>query len=189
MPPRDPAHDGGQDVGIEGVVAFDRSPTQAPFPRLCSVGATCFGAKNSKKSSAAFPIPTRVPGATDPRVGVIDNGIGSALAPWTLGRIDHLTATQVDAVHGTNVAGILLAGQSANGPAIPPERGGRELHDGAEEMAGSICRRERRWGVATGAVSLLWRSLARHGSGLGRGRRSNLDRHVYSVNPSQITMQ
>lgn len=138
MPPRDPAHDGGQDVGIEGVVAFDRSPTQAPFPRLCSVGATCFGAKNSKKSSAAFPIPTRVPGATDPRVGVIDNGIGSALAPWTLGRIDHLTATQVDAVHGTNVAGILLAGQSANGPAIPPERGGRELHDGAEEMAGMV---------------------------------------------------
>ena len=41
-------------------------------------------------------------------------------------------------MHGTNVAGILLAGQSANGPAIPPEPGGRELHDGAEEMAGMV---------------------------------------------------
>ena len=41
-------------------------------------------------------------------------------------------------MHGTNVAGILLAGQDANGPAIPPEPGGCELQDGAEKMAGMV---------------------------------------------------
>ena len=41
-------------------------------------------------------------------------------------------------MHGTNVASILLAGQSANGPAIPPEPAGCELQDVAEEMVGMV---------------------------------------------------
>jgi hypothetical protein len=85
--------------------------------------------KDAKSTAAVFPMPMRVPGNTYPRVGVIDSGIGSALAPWTLGRFDHLTPAQVDAVHGSNVAGILLAGQSANGPAIASEPDGCELYD------------------------------------------------------------
>ena len=107
--------------GIRSLTTQGSVPTSPQ--RRCNL---FWSKKNSKKSGAAFPTPTCVPGATDPRVGVIDN------------RIDHLTATQVDAVHGTNVAGILLAGQAGNGPAIPPDPVGRERHDGAEEMAGMV---------------------------------------------------
>jgi hypothetical protein len=96
--------------------------------------------KDSKQSGAAFPIPTRVPEA------LIHASVSSTAAwdlrwlRWTLGRFDHLTPAQVDAVHGSNVAGILLAGQSANGPAIPPEPDGCELHDVAQGMAGMVKR-------------------------------------------------
>ena len=194
--------------GIRSLTTQGSVPTSPQ--RRCNL---FWSKKNSKKSGAAFPTPTCVPGATDPRVGVIDNGIGSALAPWTLGRIDHLTATQVDAVHGTNVAGILLAGQAGNGPAIPPDPVGRERHDGAEEMAGMVL--FLRSGAAshvTGRAlvrgrrsNVSWagagreRDLRRQGvrsheavpraKALAPARTRNSDRHVYSDNPSQITMQ
>jgi subtilisin family serine protease len=85
--------------------------------------------QNANSTPKAFPLPTRVEGNSYPRIGVIDSGVGAALAPWTLARFDHLTPDKVDAVHGSKVAGILIAGQSANGPAIAAEPDGCEVYD------------------------------------------------------------
>lgn len=85
--------------------------------------------KDAKDTGKPFPLPTRVAGNSYPRIGVIDSGLGQALSPWTLGRFDHLTPAQVDAVHGSKVAGILVAGQAANGPSVAAEPDGCEVYD------------------------------------------------------------
>ena len=77
----------------------------------------------------AFALPAPAPGSSYPKIGIIDSGVGAAFAAWTLGRFDHLTRDQVDAAHGSNVAGIVIAGQAANGPAIAPERDGCQVYD------------------------------------------------------------
>jgi hypothetical protein len=77
----------------------------------------------------AFGLPSRATERRYPRIGVIDSGIGSSLSGWTLGRFDHLQATDVDPEHGTRVATLMLAGQAANGPSIAPEPDGCELYD------------------------------------------------------------
>lgn len=77
----------------------------------------------------AFALPIPVAGATYPKLGIIDSGVAAPFAAWTLGRFDHLTPAQVDAAHGSNVAGLVIAGQAANGPAIAPERDGCQIYD------------------------------------------------------------
>ncbi|MEI9899208.1 MAG: AAA family ATPase [Hyphomicrobium sp.] len=85
--------------------------------------------KSTKPVPQAFKLPTPAPDAKYPRVGIIDSGIGKVFDPWLIERFDHLKPGQFDARHGSNVAGLALAGQGANGPAIAPERDGCLLYD------------------------------------------------------------
>lgn len=85
--------------------------------------------KDQPVAAKPFLLPTPVPGAAYPRIGVIDSGVSQELQAWTIGRFDHLKPAQVDAAHGTMVAGIIVAGQAANGPAIAPERDGCQIYD------------------------------------------------------------
>lgn len=85
--------------------------------------------KDHPQAATAFQIPVPTPGTAYPRIGIIDSGVSSALAPWTLGRFDYLKVNQVDAAHGTTVAGLAVAGQAANGPAIAPEPDGCQIYD------------------------------------------------------------
>jgi hypothetical protein len=80
-------------------------------------------------TGSEFAMPQRVTGRQYPKVGVIDTGIAAPLAAWTLGRFDHLPIADVDMAHGTKVAGLLVAGQGANGRAIAPESDGCDLYD------------------------------------------------------------
>jgi hypothetical protein len=80
-------------------------------------------------SAEAFPIPVRINDRKYPKIGVIDSEIGAPLANWTLGRFDHLQPADLDVSHGTRVAGIVVAGQGANGPAIAPESDGCDVFD------------------------------------------------------------
>ena len=84
-----------------------------------------------KESGAgqSFTLPIPVAGANYPKVGIIDSGISQQFKAWTLGRFDHLTPAQVDAAHGSTVAGLIVAGQAANGPSIAPERDGCQIYD------------------------------------------------------------
>lgn len=84
---------------------------------------------NSSPSPRSFEIPSHAATRQYPRVGVIDSGIATPLSEWMIGRFDHLQADEVDTVHGTKVAALLLAGQGANGPAIAPEPDGCEVYD------------------------------------------------------------
>lgn len=74
-------------------------------------------------------IPSPQPQSTYPIVGVIDSGVSAALDDWIVGRFDYLAVGDYDAAHGTNVAGLLVAGHSLNGPAIAPELGGCRIYD------------------------------------------------------------
>ena len=85
--------------------------------------------KGSTPTSTDFALPTHVAGAKYPRIGVIDSGVAKVLADWTIGRFDHLKPDQVDHKHGTSVAGLIVAGQGANGPAIAAETDGCEIYD------------------------------------------------------------
>lgn len=85
--------------------------------------------KDKPVAAKSFLLPAPATGAAYPRIGVIDSGVSPALQAWTIGRFDHLKPDQVDAAHGTNVAGIIVAGQAANGLAIAPEPDGCEIYD------------------------------------------------------------
>jgi hypothetical protein len=87
------------------------------------------GDEEAQPRDKPFPQPIRVAGAKYPRVGIIDSGVMPAFSSWTLGRFDHLTTEQVDANHGSKVAGLLVAGQAVNGPDIAPESDGCEIYD------------------------------------------------------------
>jgi Subtilase family len=79
--------------------------------------------------SLTFDLPTRAATRTYPRIGVVDSGISAHLAAWLLGRFDHLATNEVDAVHGTKVASLVVGAQAANGPQIAPEQDGCEVYD------------------------------------------------------------
>lgn len=85
--------------------------------------------KDQPAQPKAFALPAATPGMTYPRLGIIDSGISPALASWTLGRFDYLKPDQVDAIHGTSVAALTVAGQAANGPTIAPEPDGCQIYD------------------------------------------------------------
>lgn len=69
-------------------------------------------------SGASATLPVRSPSIRYPRVGVVDSGISTALAPWVLGRHDYLDQAEVDEEHGTFV-GALIVGAAALNPALP----------------------------------------------------------------------
>ena len=74
-------------------------------------------------------LPTPSVDSTYPIVGVIDSGVGPILDPWIEGRFDYLDNTEYDATHGTSVAGLIAAGQAANGPDVTPEPDGCKIYD------------------------------------------------------------
>ncbi|MHC2543391.1 hypothetical protein ACVINY_004103 [Sinorhizobium meliloti] len=67
--------------------------------------------------------------STYPVVGVIDSGVAPVLDHWVTGRFDYLSPSEYDAVHGTNVAGLLTVGQALNNADIAPEANGCHLYD------------------------------------------------------------
>lgn len=85
--------------------------------------------KDRVAGARAFAIPAPVNGATYPKIGVIDSGVSDTFKAWTIGRFDHLKPGQVDAAHGSSVAGLIVAGQAANGPSVAPERDGCQIYD------------------------------------------------------------
>lgn len=64
-----------------------------------------------------------------PVVGVIDSGVAPILEEWVAGRFDYLSSSEYDAIHGTNVAGLLTIGQALNNVVVAPESNGCHLYD------------------------------------------------------------
>lgn len=75
-------------------------------------------------AASVFPVPA--PGVRYPKVGIIDDGLGPALAAWTLGRHDFLDEAEVNADHGSFVGGLVVGAAAMN-----PSLGGLEP-DGCE---------------------------------------------------------
>jgi Subtilase family len=84
---------------------------------------------DTSMASKKVTIPEPAAGATYPIVGVIDTGVASILDPWVVERFDYLSKEEHDTVHGTYVAGLISLGQSANSPAVTPERNGCLIYD------------------------------------------------------------
>lgn len=80
-------------------------------------------------ASAAVRIDPPAPDSIYPIVGVIDSGVGAALADWTVGRFDYLGPTEVDTIHGTGVAGLVSVPQSVNPATTTPELNGCLIYD------------------------------------------------------------
>lgn len=86
---------------------------------------------SSDATAAAEPVAIPLPQgqSTYPIVGVIDSGVAPVLYGWVAGRFDYLSSGEYDAVHGTNVAGLLTIGQALNGVDVAPEANGCHLYD------------------------------------------------------------
>jgi len=74
-------------------------------------------------------LPVRDTARSYPKLGVIDGGIGGALADWVTGKWDLMADGDGNPDHGTFIAGLAVAGASLNGDACCPERDGTELVD------------------------------------------------------------
>lgn len=75
---------------------------------------------------AVAVLPVRAPNVRYPKVGIVDSGIGTALASWVIGRHDYLDEHDVDQEHGSFVAGLIVAASKFN-----PELNGLEA-DGCD---------------------------------------------------------
>jgi hypothetical protein len=67
-------------------------------------------------TTAALPVPSLE--SRYPRVGIVDSGVGSSLAHWTIARHDFLAPEDVDSEHGSFVAGLIVSASSFN-PDLP----------------------------------------------------------------------
>ena len=94
--------------------------------------------------AGSFTIPLPQPQSTYPIVGVIDSGVSSALQDWVADRFDYLSPGEYDAVHGTNVAGLIAVGQALNGAVVAPEANGCHIYDIPLYPTGSFKARYRR---------------------------------------------
>ena len=63
---------------------------------------------------ATSTFPGKSPGVQYPKVGVVDSGLGPALAPWVIERHDFLSTADVDGVHGSFVGGLIVGANSLN---------------------------------------------------------------------------
>jgi hypothetical protein len=77
----------------------------------------------------AATVPDRQTTRTYPKIGIIDGGVGPALADWVIDRWDILDAGDVDAAHGSFIGGLTVVGAALNGPETCPEPDGAELVD------------------------------------------------------------
>lgn len=75
-------------------------------------------------------IPTRDVSRRHPKLGLIDDGVSDIVADWVIGRWNILADADVDASHGTFIAGLLVAGSAMNGTATLAEVDGVEIYDG-----------------------------------------------------------
>ncbi|SFT26587.1 S8 family peptidase [Methylobacterium sp. yr668] len=73
-------------------------------------------------------LPTRDARRTYPKMGIIDGGVGDALADWIIGRWDVLSDEHIDADHGSFIGGLAVAGSLLN-PNVCPEPDGTEIVD------------------------------------------------------------
>ena len=74
-------------------------------------------------------LPTRQADIAYPRVGVIDGGVGQYLNEWSLGAYSILAPEHRQTDHGSFIGGLLIGGQTLNGPEICAEVDGCELFD------------------------------------------------------------
>lgn len=74
-------------------------------------------------------LPTRDAQVPHPRIGIVDGGIGPALADWVIDRWDILADEDMDLDHGTFIGGLAVAGAALNGNETCPEPDGAELVD------------------------------------------------------------
>ena len=86
-------------------------------------------ASSTAQGSQALTLPTPASGSVYPIVGVIDSGVAPLLDPWIEGRFDYLDETEYNPAHGTGVAGLIVAGQTANDPTVVPEPDGCQIYD------------------------------------------------------------
>jgi len=77
----------------------------------------------------AVSLPDRNTARTYPKLGVIDGGVGPALADWVIERWDLLDESNTDADHGTFIGALAVGGNTLNGPEICPEPDGAEIVD------------------------------------------------------------
>jgi len=80
-------------------------------------------------SSLQVQVPTPVPGAPYPIVGVVDSGVSDVLSPWLAGRFDFLKQSEYDEIHGTGVAGLITMGQALNSAKMVSDPNGCILYD------------------------------------------------------------
>jgi hypothetical protein len=74
-------------------------------------------------------LPESTPGASYPKVGVIDGGLGIPFTPWIMSVWNPLAAVHQDLSHGSFIAGLLVAGKSFNTDPGIQEPDGCELAD------------------------------------------------------------
>lgn len=99
-------------------------------------------AQNPRSRPTNAVVPVRDSRRTHPRLGIIDGGIGPALADWVIDRWDVLADEDSDLSHGTFIGGLAALGSSLNGSEICAEADGTELVDVAvfpnERKAGAF---------------------------------------------------
>jgi hypothetical protein len=74
-------------------------------------------------------IPERKEGGAYPRMGIIDGGVSTSLAPWIVGAWDFLATEHQDLTHGTFIGGLAVVGEPLNGLEIVVEPGACDLID------------------------------------------------------------
>lgn len=136
-------------------------------------------------------LPAPLAGAVYPVVGVIDSGVGPALAGWTVGRFDYLDVSEVNALHGTGVAGLIAVPQAVNAAAVTPELNGCLVYDAALYPDGPFRTKYPR-GFADFLEEIeqaVAEAKAQHGVrvfNLSINAVSDVERHRYSIYASRL---
>jgi hypothetical protein len=81
------------------------------------------------ESDNPSPLPIKQPRIVYPKVGVIDGGLGSHLSEWMVGAHTLVAPEHQQTDHGSFIGGLLVGGQSLNGPTVCAEADGCELFD------------------------------------------------------------
>lgn len=142
-------------------------------------------------SAQPVTIATPVSGATYPIVGIIDTGIADVLGDWVVGRFDYLKPDECNPGHGTAVAGLVVAGQLLNNPAVAPEANGCLVYDAPLFPKGSFLAKYRRG--FTDFLEEIEQTVAEaqsaHGVrvfNLSINAESDVERHRYSIYASRL---
>jgi Subtilase family len=87
-------------------------------------------AQTSTVDSGSVPaLPRKQPRLAYPKIGIIDGGLGSHLGEWTVGAHTIVAPEHQETDHGSFIAGLLVGGQSLNGPSVCREPDGCDLFD------------------------------------------------------------